>query len=97
MRPSKALLPSEKPRIKFTQNALEDFQYWKKEDPVVGGRIARFIEAIGPEPFQGIGHPEPLKHQLSGYWSRRITREHRLVYSYRDSEVVVIQCRYHYS
>ena len=96
MNPSKFPLPGEKPGVRFTQHALEDLQYWEKEGPEVAGRIARLIEAIRLDPFQGIGYPEPLKHQLSGYWSRRITREHRLVYSYRDSEVVVIQCRYHY-
>ena len=96
MNPSKSPLPSDKPSVRFTHNALEDLQYWKKEDPTVARRIARLIGAIGPDPFHGIGHPEPLKHQLSGYWSRRISREHRLVYSYKDGEVVVIQCRFHY-
>ena len=96
MNPSKSPNPSEKPGIKFSQHALEDFQYWEKEDPTVARRIVRLIEAIKLDPRGGIGHPEPLKHQLSGCWSRRITGEHRLVYSYRDSEVVVIQGRYHY-
>ncbi len=96
MNPSKSPNPSEKPGIKSSQHALEDLQYWEKEDPAVARRIVRLIEAIRLDPFSGIGHPEPLKHQLFGYLSRRITREHRLVYSYKDGEVVVIQCRYHY-
>ena len=96
MIPSRSPLPSEKPDVKFTPHALEDYQYWQKEDPAVARRIARLIAAIRQDPFHGIGHPEPLKHQLSGYWSRRITREHRLVYGYKNGKVVVIQCRYHY-
>ena len=69
MIPSKSPLPREIPDVKFTPHALEDYQYWQKEDPAVARRIARLIAAIRQDPFHGIGHPEPLKHQLSGYWS----------------------------
>lgn len=83
-------------RVCFTPNGWEEYATWLAEDRNLLKRINQLIEAIGREPFAGIGKPEPLKHQLSGYWSRRINEEHRLVYRVEGKALVVVQCRYHY-
>ena len=70
--------------------------YWQKTDKKVLKRINLLIKDIKRQPYTGLGDPEPLKHNWSGYWSRRIDREHRLVYKVTDESVIVIQCRYHY-
>lgn len=76
--------------------AWEDYLYWQGRDKKTLKRINTLIKDIQRQPFDGLGDPEPLRHQWSGYWSRRIDREHRLVYKVTDSAVVIVQCRYHY-
>lgn len=82
--------------ITFTQTAWADYLYWQSHDTKILARINSLIKEVTRDPFRGIGKPEPLKGELSGYWSRRITREHRLVYAVRDEGIVIVQCRYHY-
>jgi toxin YoeB len=87
--------------IEFTSHAWEEFQYWLENDAEVVRKIKELLKVIRQSPFQGIGKPEPLKHSLKGYWSRRITGEHRLVYKIQgkkgeDQKCIVAQCRFHY-
>jgi toxin YoeB len=85
-------------RLLWSDEAWEDYVYWQQSDPKVLQAINDLIRDIRRDPFRGLGKPEPLKHSLAGCWSRRITREHRLVYrvSGRDAELLeIIQCRYH--
>lgn len=82
--------------INFHEDAWADYLYWQRNDKSKLERINGLIENIRRHPYQGIGKPEPLKHNLSGYWSRRINDEHRLVYKIIDNGIVIIQCRYHY-
>ena len=83
-------------RLIFAANAWEDYLYWQKSDRKVLNRINALIQAIQRQPFEGIGKPEPLKHGLSGYWSRRITDEHRMVYKVDGDAILIAQLRYHY-
>lgn len=83
-------------RIVFSEHAWEEYLYWQKTDRKVVQRINALIREIQRTPFEGIGKPEPLKHALSGYWSRRITDEHRIVYRVEGDAVLVAQLRYHY-
>lgn len=81
----------------FTENAWEDYQYWINTDKKTLRRINNLIKGIERDPFDGLGKPEPLKYNLQGYWSRRITDEHRLVYKVlSDGELLIISLRYHY-
>lgn len=80
----------------FSENAWDDYLYWQKADRKVLKRINQLISDIQRSPFEGIGKPEPLKHALSGYWSRRIDSEHRIVYRTDDDAVFIAQLRYHY-
>ena len=82
--------------IKFSDKGWEDYLYWQSTDRATLKRINILIKEIQREPFTGIGKPEPLKHQLSGFWSRRIDSQHRLVYAYEDSTLLIAQCRDHY-
>ena len=82
--------------IKFSTKGWEDYLYWQATDRTILKRINQLIKVIGREPFAGIGKPEPLKHQLSGFWSRRIDSQHRLVYMVKDDTLFVAQCRDHY-
>jgi toxin YoeB len=85
-------------RLLWSDEAWEDYVYWQQNDQKVLQAINDLIRDIRRDPFKGLGKPEPLKHSLAGWWSRRITREHRLVYrvSGRDAELLeIIQCRYH--
>ncbi|HEY8532930.1 MAG TPA: Txe/YoeB family addiction module toxin [Micromonospora sp.] len=82
--------------LRFHAQGWEDFTYWVVTDKSITKRILRLLDATLRDPFTGIGKPEPLKHTLSGAWSRRITDEHRLVYLVTDKEIVVLQARYHY-
>lgn len=87
--------------IVFTPNGWEDFKYWLENDPDTAVRIKELLKSVKQNPFQGIGKPEPLKYDLKGYWSRRITSEHRLVYKVTgtkgdDQRCIIIQCRFHY-
>jgi toxin YoeB len=84
--------------VELLENALEDIDFWKKSgNKSVQSRITRLLESIGKTPYSGIGKPEPLKHELSGFWSRRITDEHRLIYMVRENRVLVISMRFHYT
>jgi toxin YoeB len=85
-----------RPRVCFTPNAWEEYTVLLAEDRALVKRINQLIEAIGRDPFAGIGKPEALKHQLAGYWSRRINEEHRLVYRVESDTLIIAQCRYHY-
>jgi len=80
----------------FSENAWEDYLYWQKSDKKLLRRINNLIKEIQRSPFEGIGKPEPLKHALSGYWSRRINDEHRIVYKATDEAIYIAQLRYHY-
>jgi toxin YoeB len=82
--------------IKFSAKAWEDYLYWQSADRLMIKRINQLIKDIGREPFAGIGKPEPLKHQLSGFWSRRIDAQHRLVYTIHEDTLLIAQCRDHY-
>lgn len=83
-------------RLAFTPEGWEDYQHWVTNDRKTLKRINRLIEDCLRDPFDGLGHPEPLRHVLAGAWSRRITQEHRLVYAVDSADLVVHQCRYHY-
>jgi toxin YoeB len=83
-------------RLVWDQDAWEDYRYWQRTDRAKVKRINDLIRAILREPFSGPGKPEPLKHQMSGSWSRRIDDEHRLVYAVEPDEITIISCRYHY-
>ena len=82
--------------IIFDQNGLEDLAWWIKQDRKTALRIVRMIKEAQRTPFEGIGKPEPLKHELKGCWSRRITQEHRLVYQVKEDTIKILACRYHY-
>lgn len=82
--------------VQFDPAAWQDFQHWLGTDRKTARRIVRLINEIQREPFTGIGKPEPLKGELSGYWSRRIDDEHRLAYRADSDQIVVLQARYHY-
>lgn len=82
--------------VSFVEAAWEDYLYWQTTDKTKLKRINMLIKEIKRQPFIGLGDPEPLKHQWSGYWSRRIDREHRLVYKVTDNDITIVQCRYHY-
>jgi len=82
--------------LSWSDNAWEDYLYWQETDTKVLERINTLIKEIQREPFKGIGKPEPLKHNWTGYWSRRINREHRLVYKATKQALIIAQCRYHY-
>ena len=83
-------------RIVFTEQAWDDYLYWQKNDKRLLRRVNELIKATQRTPFEGVGKPEPLKHQLQGLWSRRINEEHRLVYQVHNEEIRIIACRYHY-
>jgi toxin YoeB len=87
-------------KVKWTPDAKAEFDHWNKTDAKVVQRIRDLIKAIQAEPFRGLGKPEPLLHNLKGYWSRRITGGHRLVYRVEgtppDQVLTIVQCRFHY-
>ena len=82
--------------LSFSDDAWEDYLYWQQHDKKIFKKLNRLIKEIQREPFEGVGEPEPLKYNWSGYWSRRITIEHRLVYKVSDDILMIAQCRYHY-
>ena len=82
--------------VSFTENAWEDYLYWQKADKRVIRRINELLKDIRRNLFEGLGKPEPLKYDLAGKWSRRITDEHRLVYQIEDDHLIEYTCRYHY-
>lgn len=83
-------------KLVFAEKAWEDCLYWQQADKKILRRINALIKEIIRAPFAGTGKPEPLKHALSGYWSRRINDEHRIVYKVQDGSVLIAQLRYHY-
>jgi toxin YoeB len=83
-------------RITFSQNAWEDYTSWQADDRKILKKINELIKDIQKTPYSGLGKPEALKYDLSGYWSRRIDMEHRLVYKVIDDEILIYACRYHY-
>ena len=80
----------------FSKNSWKDYLYWQHTDKKILKRINLLIRNIQRVPYEGIGKPEPLKHGLSGYWSRRITDEHRIVYKVDNNSIFIAQLRYHY-
>jgi len=82
--------------ICFRDQAWEDYLYWQQTDKQIAKRINLLIKDIQRNPFVGLGKPESFKYQFAGFWSRRITDEHRLVYAFTEDELIIIQCRYHY-
>lgn len=87
--------------IAFTPHAWEDYQYWIDHDQEVVIKIRELLRFMKQDPFKGLGKPEPLKNDLKGFWSRRITQEHRLVYTLTgtrgiDQKCFILQCRFHY-
>ncbi len=83
-------------RLVFSQNAWEDYCYWQSADRKIHLRINELIHDIQRNNYQGIGKPEPLRHNLAGYWSRRINKEHRIIYKIEGDAVLIAQVRYHY-
>ena len=83
-------------RVVFADTAWDDYLHWQKQDRKMVERINRLIQEVMREPFSGVGKPEPLRHALSGYWSRRITDEHRMVYRVDGEDLLIAQLRYHY-
>jgi toxin YoeB len=83
-------------KLIFAEQAWEDYLYWQKTDKKLLERVNTLIKDITRSPFEGIGKPEPLNNALSGYWSRRINDEHRIVYKIADGSVFIPQLRYHY-
>ncbi len=84
-------------KLTFSTHAWENYLYWQSTDKKVLKRINTLIKDIQRHPYEGIGKPEPLKHGLAGYWSRRINDEHRLVYKYENNTILIAQLRYHYT
>ncbi len=82
--------------LQFSDNAWKDYLYWQQADRKLLKRINELIKAIQRDPFHGIGKPEPLRHALAGYWSRRIDGEHRLVYRIQGEILMIAAARYHY-
>ena len=83
-------------KLVFADEAWEDYLYWQKQDRKTMERINKLIRETQREPFSGVGKPEALKHALSGFWSRRITDEHRVVYRIEGGELQIVQLRFHY-
>ena len=83
-------------KLTFSSTAWKNYLYWQKTDKAMPTRINALIKAIQRDPFEGIGKPEPLKHGLNGYWSRRINDEHRIVYKAAGDNLLIAQLRYHY-
>ena len=82
--------------LTFAPKAWDSYHYWQKTDKAIVKRINTLIKDIQRNPFEGIGKPEPLKHALSGFWSRRINDEHRIVYKVTEDNILIAQLRYHY-
>jgi toxin YoeB len=83
-------------KVAFLTRSFDEFNPWAIKDKKIYTKIVNIIKDIQRDPFSGIGKPEALKHDLSGFWSRRITQEHRLVYSVSDEEIVIVSCKFHY-
>ncbi len=83
-------------KISWSKQAWEDYVYWQQNDKKRLKRINKLVKEAILDPFQGIGSPEPLRHELQGFWSRRIDKAHRLVYAFEDDELLIVACRHHY-
>ncbi|HDL6962809.1 TPA: Txe/YoeB family addiction module toxin [Yersinia enterocolitica] len=83
-------------RITFSSHSWADYLYWQQTDKKILKRINELVKDTQRTPFEGKGKPEPLKHNLAGFWSRRITEEHRLVYEISGDDLLIAACRYHY-
>ena len=83
-------------KIVFSEQTWEDYQFWVVNDMKTLKRINQLIRDTARDPFSGVGKPEPLRHLLKGYWSRRINEEHRMVYCVKDDQLMLAQLRYHY-
>lgn len=83
-------------KLIFSENAWDDYLYWQRHNPKILKRINSLIKDIQRQPFEGVGKPEPLKHNFSGYWSRRVTDEHRIIYKVENDALMIAQLRYHY-
>jgi len=83
--------------ITFSPEAIEDYEYWKENNPFIVKRIKHLLTDISEHPYSGIGKPEKLKYELSGKWSRRINSNHRIVYIVRENDIYILALRYHYS
>ncbi|MEO6624560.1 MAG: Txe/YoeB family addiction module toxin [Burkholderiaceae bacterium] len=83
-------------KLIFADAAWQDYLYWQKQDRKVLERVNKLIQEVRREPFSGVGKPEPLRHALAGFWSRRITDEHRMVYRVEGDQLLIAQLRYHY-
>jgi len=83
-------------KLIFADEAWEDYLYWQKQDTKIIERINKLIGEMKRDPFAGVGKPEPLKHALTGFWSRRINHEHRMVYKIEGGALLLAQLRYHY-
>ena len=83
-------------KLIFADAAWEDYLYWQKQDRKVLERINKLVQEVRREPFTGVGKPEPLRHALAGFWSRRITDERRMVYRVEGDQLLIAQLRYHY-
>jgi len=83
-------------KLVFADQAWQDYLYWQQEDPAKIEKINALIKDVRRDPFKGLGKPEPLKGALSGYWSRRISDEHRMVYKVSGGDLLIAQLRYHY-
>lgn len=82
--------------LEFDIAAFEDLAWWIEQERKVALRIISLIKDIGREPFSGIGKPEPLRHDFKGCWSRRIDKEHRIIYQVLPDKIRILACRYHY-
>ena len=80
----------------FVDESWEDYLYWQKIDKKMVKRINLLLKDISRQPYEGLGKPEPLKHNYRGFWSRRINVEHRLIYQVNEDEIRIIKCRFHY-
>ncbi|MBS3806801.1 MAG: Txe/YoeB family addiction module toxin [Bacteroidales bacterium] len=79
----------------FVDESWEDYLYWQRTDKKILKRINKLLKDIARNPYSGLGKPEPLKYKYKGFWSRRITDEHRLIYKYREGEILIAKCRFH--
>ncbi|KYJ86213.1 Txe/YoeB family addiction module toxin [Sulfurovum riftiae] len=84
-------------RLIWSETSWEDYLYWQSHDKKVLKKVNTLIKDIKREPFDGLGKPEPLRYELAGCWSRRITDEHRLVYEVEEESIYIVSCRFHYS
>jgi toxin YoeB len=82
--------------VSFVEQSWKDYNGWINADKKIFKKIQRLIKESTREPFSGIGKPEPLKNNLKGYWSKRITDEHRLVYKVEENNLIIISCKFHY-